>query len=468
MQSLRAMSTQTIELGTAQPWEPPPPPPRHRAMPRWLAPALAVVLLLLASVGDMPSGTPYAPLMTVNEIGVALFVGGDTMYEVPTDRNQTQRVRAYDLRTGRMNWERHFGLDHAEWRAVDDVLFQTVARTEEDERYLPAALRALDPATGRMLWERPNVEMIAALDNLVVLIEWLPSPQDSVIVPPPPDGPSRPHKVYVVEPRTGRVVRTYTFNNMWTFARSSADWGLLSYLETKMERIRVAELAPTGELRITDLGSGETTVPMRLPAATAIDYLDLLDDVVSVRVGNEVVSYDVGTGELLWRMPIPENGPHDYMCGRDLLCLTDYRDNGQMSVRVTRRSTGQVIVERSNAMIIGLLGDRILIQEDFRSAVRDTTVVDLSGRRPPRNLAPWLSVRPLDDRRVIAAAHVLGQSTATVAVLDVDTMQGVVLGQGRDWFVPPECRRSSDYVICTSGADQAVWRLPAEFRTRRQ
>jgi hypothetical protein len=83
----------------------------------------------------------------------------------------------------------------------------------------------------------------------------------------------------------------------------------------------------------------------------------------------------------------------------------------------------------------------MLIEGDFRSTNKHTTVVDLTGRRSPRNLAPWGSARALDGRWAIAVSHVVGKGTATIALLDVDTMRGVVLGQADNWFVVPVCNR---------------------------
>jgi hypothetical protein len=69
---------------------------------------------------------------------------------------------------------------------------------------------------------------------------------------------------------------------------------------------------------------------------------------------------------------------------------------------------------------------------------------------------------------VIASAHSIEAAATTVAVLDVDTGRAVVVGEARKLFVPPDCRRSGDYIICASQPYHLVWRLPAELRPRRQ
>jgi hypothetical protein len=113
-----------------------------------------------------------------------------------------------------------------------------------------------------------------------------------------------------------------------------------------------------------------------------------------------------------------------------------------------------------------MMGDRLLLRNSSQSVVRTTTVIDLAGDRVPRTFASWGSPAQFDDHRVIVSAHSVKAGATTIAVLDLDTGRAVVVGEARNLFVPPDCRRFGDYVLCVSQPHHLVWRLPAELRSR--
>jgi hypothetical protein len=463
MESLSAMSTQTIELDTTQPWEPPEPPRGHGTMPRWVIPALVLLLAPIAPVHSVPVGSAYAPIFQGKEIGVAMFIAGDTMYEVPTDQHQPQEVRAFDLKTGKVRWERHFEAVDASWSALGGMLFQTVGRrTNPNSPMYPDRLQALDPVTGRTLWERASVGVELVTNDLTILVEWA----ERVDEPQGPEQPWRPQAVtmYAVKSRTGELVWTRGLEHYWTFAYRLVDWADPSGMRP-LENARLAELSPSGELRITDLTTGRPGPPVQLPLGNPIEYFEVVDDRITVHHEGQLVTYEITTGREIQRHPLREFGSQ---CAPDFFCFSRYQDDGRSRLLVRQQSTGRTVLELPDAMITGRMGSRLLIQGDYRSGVRDTSLIDLAGDRVLRPLAPWGSARSVDDHRVIAVAHVVAQSRTTIAVLDVDTRYAVVVGEMRSWFVPPDCNLFGDYILCSSASDRAVWKLPAELRSRRQ
>jgi hypothetical protein len=223
------------------------------------------------------------------------------------------------------------------------------------------------------------------------------------------------------------------------------------------DKARLAELSPEGELRITDLITGQVTPPVQIPRPVNLEYFDLVDDTLWVDDFDHVVSYDIHTGRQLSRILAPNGG---IACGEDLFCMDDFQGDGQLTLRIVRASTGKPVLNLPNAVATGAMGTRLLVQGDFRQPARDTSIVDLAGDRTPRPLTPWQSARAIDDHRVLAVAHALAAGEATIAIVDIDTRHATIIGRMGDWFVPPECHRYGAYVLCISSGAWAVWRLP--------
>jgi hypothetical protein len=454
------MSAQVIELDTTQPRESPEPRLRLRRPPRWLVPVIVLTVGSSAMAYDAPVGSPYAPILTRNETSVMHLIGGDTLYEAPSDAFEPKPVRAFDLKTGRLRWQRESGTGGI-WSVVGEGLFQAIpdnAIPDDAQAFgrSPSVLRALDPATGRTLWERANADAVLATANWTILLEWRPRS-----APEPDDaGPDRPvvSTVYAVESRTGRVVWRREFAAAWTFVRHTDDWASLWGMA--QESIAIAELSPGGDLQIIDVGTGRTTPPVHLSVGATVDYLDVVGDIATVREGEDLISYDVHSGRQLSRTRIAEGG---FRCGPVYMCLTGLDANG-LGTRVIRRETGEIVLDLPNTMITGQLGDRLLLQSDLPSTVRPTWLVDLAGDPRPRDLAPWTSARVIDGRRVLAVAQAPRERKATVAVIDIETSRAVVVAEIRGSLLPIDCDRVGNYVLCFSGSEHGVWRLPAELR----
>jgi hypothetical protein len=456
------MTANVIELDTTVPWEPPSPPPRHGGLPRWLIAALGVMVLLVTPLSATRSDRSHAALLRLTARDAVLFVGGDTVYEVPVGSAQGRSIRAYALPSGRLRWEKMIPAEDggSYWHMYGDVLFEAVPSPGADGRLQPGVLRAVDPATGDARWERKGVDIWLANSKVALLVEVVS--QDALGIP-------RIVAVYGVDPVSGREIWSRRLTGPFAFSWHSVEladsWDFPRRLplagRPPVDGLALAELSPTAELRMTDLSTGVTDPPVQLALSSVPTYFEIVDGVLSFQTGGDLIAYDVDANQLLSRLPMSNAR---FPCGRLYLCAATIEDTAS-GVQVFDRRTGARLVTLPRSRVAGMIGDRLLLRNDSQSVVRTTTVIDLAGDRVPRSFAPWGSPVQFDDHRVIVSTHSLKDGAATVVVLALGTGRAVVVGEARKLFVAPECRRFGDYVVCASPPYHLVWRIPAELRS---
>jgi outer membrane protein assembly factor BamB len=460
-----------IELDVSQPWEPEETAqgsPAPRPVPRWLVPALVMVV----AAGTVAASVPprrWDPVLTLRSPnGSAIFGPDDTAF-VSFQRIRSGRIQAFRPGRPEVLWTADFPGTNPVPMVTDDpgLLIISLFQAEPAQRVPETSVQGRDAHTGRVLWTRPGLGLLGIAGDVVLLTDHRASgsttPEAIGAGEVGPDGIPRVRggTVLALDRHTGDMRWTRTLDADAVLGREDlADSG----------EPLIAELRADGTLRITDPATGAARRILKVALSGRPLTVSLLPDVAVVRqvrpddtgppfegpgpAPPTITGYDLTTGATRWRY---ENLRYGGVCGAGYLC-----DFGTETTVMDPRTGTTVYRGAGDGLIFH--GDRLVVSWTTAQAGPPTgaTLHDLRTGRRLRTFGRWHLVAYEPDRPALAAqATSLGH--LVVVVLNLATGAVTVVGRDADWFGDPACSWGRRYVACAGPSGVRIWRLPAAF-----
>jgi outer membrane protein assembly factor BamB len=427
----------------------PPAAPRRR----WPAAALVLAAALSTVVAADPVPRPL-PAAVVDVPGdVRVLVDGDRLFVVQPfalsqGRGDGRYVAAVHLMDLEELWrvDLPLGGDLYGITTVDNALALTgePPLTTPDGQVADNVLETvgLDMTTGALLWRHKGFVEGETVSGRLILSTQFGRPG----AVPAGSGPGGVGKPVRAVSGSGEVV--------WSYAPPS---GALRSYHTAGDAVRRLVVLTDGRVELRDTETGQL-VTSRLVGPLPRDegagrYVEVVGDLLLVRVGSEVLAYGLDSLDLRWRRPY-QIGRDGWFtpCG-DAICVV-YEEGG---LKVLDPSTGRVRWSDPRWTRGFAAGKWLMVTDgDPLHALRTVAVVDPYSGQVKRDLGRWHALDVVGGS-IVALRFDGGR--ALVARLDPE--RGALVLRVLSDVVPASCRVRLPAVWCRRTDNTlGVWRVP--------
>lgn len=428
------------------------PPVRPRR--RWLAAAVVLATALSTTIAAAPSSGPL-PVAVVDVPGdVRVFVDSDLLFVIQPfalsqGREDGRYVAAFHLMDLHQLWrvELPLGGDVTGITTVDNALAVTgeppLSTSDGEIADNTVQTVGLDMATGALLWRYQGFVEAQTISGRLILSTQFGGPG----AVPADAGPGG----------AGRAVRAVSGNGavVWSYAPPPGALRSYQYAREAVRLLVVVLADGRVELRDTETGKLVTSrlVGPLPPDEDAGRYVEVVGDLLMVRVGSEVLAYGLDGLHLRWRRPFQIGRDGWFTACGEAICGAQ-EGNG---LRVLDPSTGELRWSDPRWTRGFGSGNWFLVTDaGARRDLQAIAVVDPNSGRVMRELGRW---HMYDNAGGSIVA--LRFDRTRVLVAQVDPARGArVVGALTD-VVAASCLVRLSWLWCRRTDNMlAVWRLP--------
>lgn len=456
-----------IDLGLAEPWQPPQTlPPRYRRLRGSSRVAALLLVAALAAVAPVADGVAGgAPVLRIDTGAVHAIFGGGRLFVTRRDLDAPYRLEARDPRRGALLWRADLGDDEQVALATPAVV--VVSSEYGDHAPADSAVTALDAATGARLWRRRAAGVLAKAGDRIILQDF------GAAADPAGTGP---------DPRTGRTVTrllgadTRTGAVAWAVTvPAGAGLSFAADAVDPYEAVSVSTLGADGSLRTYDPHSGAVTAAGRLDWSGEVGMFQLGDAgrgpaPAGARAGQVLVIgesaeggragvFDRRTGRELWQVPVPgERGmAWPVGCAPGLWCLA-----GTEAIEALDAGTGRPAWRMGGYdNVVGGIGNDLVLENLNLDGQAPAPLVVVDGRTGARlhSLDGWHAAASLGGR-VVAWQRDEERRAVILGVVDPASGRITVVGRAASWYGRPDCVTDGRSLSCGAAGELIVWRIP--------
>jgi outer membrane protein assembly factor BamB len=436
-------------------------PARPRLRRRWPSAALVLAVSLSTAVaGDtVPGPLPSAVVDVPGD--VRILIAGNRLFVVQPfalsqGRSDGRYVAAFHLMDLEQLWRVDLppGGDVYTLTTVDG----TLALTGEPPPPAPGGKMSgasgrsvtqtvgLDMGTGALLWRHEGFVEAETVGGRLILSTEFGRP-GSVPAGVAPGG-------------AGMALRAVSGGGdvVWSYTPPSG--ALRSYHYSGDAVRRLVVILPDGRVELRDTDSGKLLTsrrigPLRWDEPAGPPYVEVVGDLLLVRMGSHVQAYGLDQLDLRWQLPFEAGrGGWFTACG-DAICVI----HGEGGLRVLDRGTGQARWSDPR-WTWGFASGRWLMvtDSDPRHELQTLAVVDPSSGQVRRDLGRW-NAFDVADGSIVA----LRFDGTRVLVAQLDPADGArMIGAVQD-VIAPSCHVRLPSLWCRrSDNTLGVWRLPSD------